>query len=296
MSKHISQLIIDKIIHEYVENPKMSCSDLALKYNISGPTVSKYIKLAGHDPMSRKIKNSKRYTINESYFDNIDSENKAYFLGFLFADGHNSLKRKSITLALMEDDVDILKFFQKELNSNRPLFYQKKENPNHKNMVHLIINSVRISNKLKEYGMGNTKTHTLKFPEIITKNNNLIKHFIRGFFDGDGSFSIYSIVDKKGYTGKRYECSIISTIDFLKNLETHIMENVSITKCHYRQRHKDRDNNIRALKISGKQMFHFLHWIYNGSNISLSRKYKKYIDAMEEIPEFPRLNKVNAYV
>lgn len=48
----------------------------------------------------------RKYSLNESYFEKIDSEEKAYFLGFLFSDG--SVSKYSLNLSLAEVDKEIL--------------------------------------------------------------------------------------------------------------------------------------------------------------------------------------------
>ena len=76
----------------------------------------------------------KIYTINEDYFDIIDTEEKAYLLGFLYADGNHFTKKNRITIGLQEKDKHILEKFNELIGSNRPLFLRKKENlKNHEN-------------------------------------------------------------------------------------------------------------------------------------------------------------------
>ena len=71
-----------------------------------------------------------KYTFNKDYFERIDSKDKAYFLGLLYADGCNSIsatkQHHTIVLNLQEKDKDILDIFNKYINSNKPLTYRPR--------------------------------------------------------------------------------------------------------------------------------------------------------------------------
>lgn len=73
-----------------------------------------------------------KYTFNRDYFERIDSKDKAYFLGLLYADGCNSIsttqRHCTIILNLQEKDKDILNVFNKYINSNKPLAYRSGRN------------------------------------------------------------------------------------------------------------------------------------------------------------------------
>lgn len=87
---------------------------------------------------------AKKYTFNKNYFEKIDSEDKAYFLGLLYADGCNSTSatqnHASIVLNLQEGDKEILEKFMKYINSNKPLLYRPKQE-NHNPQYRFVINS-----------------------------------------------------------------------------------------------------------------------------------------------------------
>ena len=52
--------------------------------------------------------------INKNFFNKIDTEEKAYFLGFLYADGYNNTDRNSVALSLKEDDKEILEKYSEK--------------------------------------------------------------------------------------------------------------------------------------------------------------------------------------
>lgn len=140
------------------------------------------------------------YKTNHDYFSEIDSEEKAYFLGLIYADGNltkgkgNRQDRLSITL--QEEDSYIL---EKITISNSPIkIYKSENNPKHwKGMGIFGATSNKISSDLLSLGVTyNKSVNGITFPDI---NPSLYPHFIRGFIDGDGCITL----GKRTYSYKR---------------------------------------------------------------------------------------------
>lgn len=192
---------------------------------------------------------ARKYYFNEDYFEKIDTESKAYFLGLLMADGYIATTERFVTIALKNEDAYILEKLKKEVNSEAPLGNKKKCT-----QKVLTLCSKKMVNDLKNLGLTRNKTFTLKFPNIKTE---YIRHFIRGYFDGDG------------YIGERQCTLIISSPDFLntfldffqnkfgKNLYFHEIKNS------YRVNLNRRDNDV-------------VNFIYKDAHIYLNRKYNNY--------------------
>lgn len=132
---------------------------------------------------------TRKYSFDESFFSEINLESEAYWLGFLFADGN--IYNTQVTLKLKRSDENHLLKFKKAIKSEHPI--HKVKNKTFKNcyLSSFFIGSKKLSKDLISLGMTPNKTKTIKFPNI---KNNLQRHFIRGFFDGDGCLYI----DKKG--------------------------------------------------------------------------------------------------
>ena len=148
-------------------------------------------------------KRIRKYTLNENYFDIINSEDKAYFLGLLYADG-NVVKNKDgyrISIGLQERDSYILDKFAHYCNFNGPILFVKKATERHQNQKLLQIYSKDLYSGARTQGLHDNKTFTLKFPTIDTQ---YIKHFIRGYFDGDGCVFI-----------KKYKNQTSTSVQFL---------------------------------------------------------------------------------
>lgn len=108
---------------------------------------------------------------------------------------------------------------------------------------------------------------------------HLMKHFIRGLIDADGSFSKYNIIER-GYNVKKYRVSIGANEPLLRFIEKHLMDNniINVSERKLYQRHQGQDGEYRTLEISGKeQCLSLLNYIYNGASVYLNRKYEKYL-------------------
>ena len=93
-----------------------------------------------------------KYEINYKFFDVIDSEEKAYFLGLLFADGHNNVKDGVVLIDLQENDKEILEKFTNILQPSKPL--RQYDNKYSKaGRFRMAIANRYISTRLLELGM-----------------------------------------------------------------------------------------------------------------------------------------------
>lgn len=260
------------IVQEYIANKKITCAELARKYNCTTSNIWALLK-------RRKIKTRKvsikKYSINENYFEKIDTEAKAYFLGLLYADGYNNEKKGLIALGLISEDREILEKFNKEIDSNRPIMNisLKKGRPQNR----LVISNKKMSSDLSKLGCFQAKSLTLKFPTEKQVPKEFIKEFIRGYMDGDGSFGKY----KEKKNGRIRACfCIVSTIVFCKKIQK-ITNNMGI-RTYLQKRHKERDTTTIQLKSSGKiNTMLFLDWLYKDATIYLKRKYDKYLKIKE---------------
>ncbi len=268
------ELPIQEIIKEYQNGMAMRL--LAKKYNVSEYVIANRLKEYNIAQYNQGYFLRKNKNINESYFDNIDCERKAYFLGFLYADGCNHRNKKpKIDIALQEKDKLILEEMSIDIYGvNDNFLFRKKRKESHKNQYVLTIHSKKISDKLFELGCGPKKSLTLKFPEWLI-DPELQKHFIRGYFDGDGCITFSKRKDRiNDYT---YKFSIVSTRDFC-NTVSNIIDSFNI-KSTYVKKHLNVNNNITTiLNISGnRQIEKLMDWLYKDSTIYLQRKYDKYL-------------------
>lgn len=248
------------------ETGNYSGTQLSKYFPISQVAINALLRRNGYDAKSAS-ELKRKYPIQEDFFDVIDTEEKAYFLGFLYADGYNNTDRNSVNLSLKEDDKEILEILNNLLQPSKPLQYVKIKTTNSTNQYRLVIANKHISQKLVELGCDKAKTYSLMFPFEEQVPKHLVRHFVRGYFDGDG------------WVGEK-AISIVSTLNFCNSLAEILKEEFNIN-CYIRARHPERNNSIRMLELNDKSARTFLNWIYKDSNIHLQRKYDRYLKQME---------------
>jgi intein/homing endonuclease len=213
------------------------------------------------------VQNNKKYIVDDNYFKKIIDEHKAYWLGFLMADGNlcKHEKRPMIELGVSEVDSSHLNKFASCIKSNTAI-YKRKHTLNEKIYYssRIMIYSKPMYEDLIRHGCVPNKTFNMKFPQHIDKQ--LIKHYIRGYFDGDGCIHYgASVKSKVGKISFSSGCE-----DFLKDVQIIISELVGINFTLSKER------TCYSLKTSKQNnILIFLDYIYKDSLIYLNRKYEK---------------------
>ena len=143
-----------------------------------------------------------KYNIDEDYFKIIDTEDKAYFLGFIYADGcicKASKKQYTFALKLAEQDKYILDTFKHYLKSNSIIIKTLRNDG--QNQFRLSVYNQTFIKNLMNQGVNEKKTFNCIFPKNISCH--LIHHFMRGYFDGDGSILVkkpcFSVIGTKEF-------------------------------------------------------------------------------------------------
>lgn len=277
MKKSYNLLTVEdrqNIIDTYYNKAEMSFTEMSDLLQVSERSFARVLK---ENNINTSLKN--RYTLNENYFDKIDSECKAYFLGFLFADGFvGNEKFNNVVLSIQEKDKVILDVFKKELNFTGNIRIGKSSSSYKKTSCQYIINfsSEHMAKTLRAYGLTKNRKEIIKdIPLCVPKN--LIHHFIRGYFDGDGSVTKYNKKCNvklangsiKTYSYEKIKVDLICNKDFGENILKHIGINsfhFSKSKC-----------NLYYLSIQAdKEVEIYKNYIYNNATIFLKRKYDKF--------------------
>ena len=205
--------------------------------------------------------------MDETFFDIINTEEKAYFLGLLLADGHNNIKNGIIAIDLQEGDLEILQKLTALIQPDKPIKnYENKYAKVGRNRV--VLASRHMSNRLNELGMVQNKSGNLLFIQNISPE--LIHHFVRGYFDGDGSIGIFGKV-------QNVEFSIVSTKEFLLPLQQVLINNCNLTQTKLGKRHKDRDSNAYHIKYTGRfSCLRIRDFLYKDATVFIQRKRDKF--------------------
>lgn len=213
------------------------------------------------------------YVHNERYFKNIDSKLKAYFLGFIMADGsveHGS--SKTLRIKINNIDEDLLVKFLEEIDSNHII-------ENHHYRKDKIFSQIRINNNyifddLGKYGIVVNKTFSVKTPDI---DKNLLKFFYLGLWDGDGGISFSDYKRSNGSIRREFKIYLTGTKENVYGFNKLLLDNNLVDKI-YNTHSSSKSGNIVRIGISGnKRIKRIMDFLYEDAEFYLSRKYKKYI-------------------
>ena len=231
--------------------------------NISCKTLSKHFKTAG----IKILRNGVKDTIDYNIFDSIDTEEKAYWLGFLYADGNIASGRPKISVNLSIKDENHLRKFMKFLNYTYDMRYQHLSNGD---LCRMSFDSSHMTNTLISYGCVPKKSLIVKFPNTnIFKDSSLIKDFIRGYFDGDGC------VTYKNSKHTIPEITIVGTKDMLDNFSKYF----NLGHQHIRLHHPETGNlDTYVLIATDRKAWNCLEYLYKDATIYLDRKFDRYLE------------------
>lgn len=238
--------------------------DIISEYDISDRHYKIIILENGGDIKQRV----KKYNFNENFFENIDTEDKAYFLGFLVADGNINTKTNNIKI--FQKETDILYKFKECINFEGNIYTRKDGK-----ISNIGISSEKMKNDLSNLGIISNKTMIVKYPNIIKE---LEHHFMRGLFDGDGCISIHKKKEGSRDTSDRGQVNICSgSFDFIETYVNKLNEYCDISK-----------NKIRCPKGtyyvidwgSFSDIEKFYEFFYKDATVYLERKKETFKHAV----------------
>ena len=248
------------IITEY--NNGISITSLSKKHDIKGDIISTWLKRCGVIVKTRE--NELLHKYDTSYFNEIDSEKKAYFLGFIVADGCN---HKGLCIRIQTEDDYILQALLDDMNSTIKIQRFKPEEKHHKPTSRIRLQSNVIHKALIKLGVVPRKSDKTYFPDIP---EDLYSHFIRGYFDGDGCISI----DKKS---KQKRFQVTGHIVLIEKIQEILIKecNLSKTKIDI-SLNKSGKNSYTTHYVGNNQVDRISNYLYNKATIYLTRKFNKF--------------------
>jgi len=211
----------------------------------------------------------KRIEFNENYFEKIDSEDKAYFLGFILADGcvsdDKKFRRKCLAIHISTKDIKILEVFKEKIEYQGDIWYQKS-----RDMCQIRVSSPKIIDDLHKYSIIPRKTNIVQFPNI---SKNLENHFMRGVFDGDGCISIRED-NRENVNGIRGQVNLCSgSKEFIYKFVDKLVEYANV------KRNKIRflNENYYIIDWGGMtDVENIYNFLYKDATIFLERKKKTF--------------------
>ena len=217
--------------------------------------------------------------IRHDIFSKIETELQAYLLGFYAADGNINEKRKTFRIHLQKQDSELVYLYKDIISPDARTFTVDEHKTTGRNGKEINahesfgvdITSAKLCTDLVNLGIGYNKSYSdLHIPEM---SESLIRHFIRGYFDGDGCITIWLSKEKcksDRVRGKFDICAKSASIlnEFIKFFATHdIKINLNYLK---------RDDMYRISTSSKKELEKIYNILYKDSNFYLSRKFNKF--------------------
>lgn len=207
----------------------------------------------------------KMYSLNQNFFEIIDTEEKAYWLGFLYADGciYVAKNRKEVILELSTQDIEHIGLFNKHINSNRKIKITKR------GYARLEIFNTKMVDDLINLGCISRKSLKVKFPTEEIVPRYLIHHFIRGYMDGDGCICPY-YKNIKGRKKPYFTCEVkfVGTFEMIKGIKDFFNSDKIIL----RPKHA---KNICNINFKVRKHLKEVLFLYENATVYLERKKAK---------------------
>ena len=238
-----------------------SLKEISKILNISYKTLSKdLLKKYNYKPLPDGKKQ-----VNSKYFSKISSQSKAYWLGFIAADGYVNKEKNVFEFVLI--DKEMIEYFKEEIKSIHKIS-KKKTLLNGKifESYRISIHDKNIINDLYNLNCTNNKSYEYTIPNSLPKK--YLSHFLRGYFDGDGC--TYISQNKLMFT------ITSASYNFLIQLQEILKSELNISCIIHKVKNKE---NWR-INIAQENSLKIFNYIYNKSTSKtrLKRKYKKYIN------------------
>lgn len=264
----LSKEEIDRIIRDYYSN-NISVSDLGEKYKLTKRTMPKILQEKG---INSRRKN--RYILNESYFEKCNTERKAYWLGYLYADGFVGDEHyNNIVFSQKLPDKYVIEEFAKDINftGNIRISQPGAETfENAKPQAVINFSSSKMASDLRKLNMFTKKSMTME--ALPPLKPELMRHFIRGYFDGDGSIYESQRNYYKGHIYYSFHWNIIGTLPFNLKIASLLPVDSKIQE--------SQTPEMKYLAIhSNKKIKILYHFLYDDASFFLERKHEIFLKA-----------------
>ncbi len=280
----VPESIANKMVSDY--GKRATVEQLVSRYGYGGAVVRRTL-VSRNVRMRTFGEHCKKHTLNEQYFDVIDSYEKAYILGFIYADG-NVYRTKPDTLTfqikLQIRDRSVVELMRKAFESSHPIFTFKSKTSLSKKVskiVGLTICNKRFCQGLIRAGSVPCKSLILDFPDTSIVPERYLGAFVLGYFDGDGSV----VHNTKT---RRWTMNLCGTDEFLTGLSLYLQQTYGMPppKLYH---HRNQSINMYRMGWCGgttdqglvrsRAFWYIYHLLYDGHNLGLPRK-KHHMDSI----------------
>ena len=242
------------------------------------------------------------YSVDDNYFENIDSQKKAYWLGWLITDGFviTSLNTNrgitnvnSIGLKLSEKDRYVLEDFKKDVNADVEIRFIKRRKAytytnkitNEKrvieggNQAEFRFSSAKMIQDLARYGIHQNKTYDVVFPKEL--DSKYYPGFIAGVISGDGCVDI-----KKNRKGSTLRCTIAGNLDLVQNIHSILAKEIGVNtdKKLFKYEHTAQ---LCRLELNQTETIALYNWLQKNGISLMERKNKMIEEFLNERVKIP---------
>jgi hypothetical protein len=247
----------------------VSTAEIMRRADVGRYAVKQVLKQRGEAPRESGSY-SRRYSVDLDFFREIDTEEKAYTLGFIAADG--CVHGNTLIICIQRNDEAVIRAMRAAMQSEHPV---RQIAPRHtkKNtgpQSDFRVCARELVRDLQRHKITERKSLTLEFPDTVP--NHLIRHFVRGWFDGDGCVAAYPERGKFTFMG-------VGSGLFLARLREVVLENTGVDTLVRKAKNKNLSLWSARGGIHGAAAF--TRWLYDDATIYLERKYQKHLIGQE---------------
>ena len=265
--KNPVRLMSEKEKEYIIEKYKSGISTVKLskELNRSTETICSFLRKTNN---IRTVSESLRqFNLNQSFFEKIDTEQKAYWLGFIYADGF-IVDDYTFGICLKHDDLSHLEKFKNDIEFTGTI---KEKQQGKINTARIHITCKKTVSDMNKLGVVKQKTFIVKFPTFEQVPENLMNHFLRGYFDGDG----YISKDCKAL-------EIIGTEHFAFGFSEVVFSEIQLPISYVGNRNGKFRNGIVSFQYNGKNRIEKLYnYLYKDATVFLDRKRNRFLNIFE---------------
>lgn len=230
------------------------------------------LKLLKKNGIERRGIRDYAYPVDEAFFDVIDTEEKAYCLGFWYADGCNMPQVPAVRISIT--DADILFEMMNAMKFEGPIRTIPPRKKGHLPQYCVGIGSRHMSDALVRLGCVRKKTYYAEFPTPSQVPPTLQRHFVRGLSDGDGTITCSKLKNDK----RRWHSRIVGTQGICEGLTSAVLRLGIISSAYPVHKSKTGRKHITYgfTVYDREHLKTYLDWLYRDATIYLKRKYDKY--------------------
>lgn len=243
-------------IEDFKNGVLTSAFQVKKKYGIHGDRFKILCNYCGIEVNPANCKHS----LNRNAFASITTEEDAYILGFITADGYLSESRNTLFIRLQAKDEDVLRKISQYLEYDGEIKYTTHNKTKNK-QCNVLFCSAQLIQNLKQYGLFQNKSLKETFYDHLP--HNLIRHYIRGLIDGDGFI-----------TQKAKRIGLCGSQDIVKNVARHLIDQLGLDLEAGSRVRQEGHSDLYRLSFSGAVAVKVMKYLYEDSRIYLDRKYE----------------------